>query len=97
MGDTLMNKKKCISQLSVENIEKYNGPLCEGWNSNEDCVGCELDCPNSVESTRQQDSKNTAKKILIKAKEFYNAPVSAVVAFNQLLDWIKTEYELEVE
>ena len=32
----------------------YDGPLCEGWNSNEDCVGCELDCPNAVKEVEMK-------------------------------------------
>lgn len=38
----------------------------------------------------------TAKKIYDKANDLYCKPISTVVAFNQLLDWLKTEFELEV-
>lgn len=47
---------KNVRELEVNALEKmfdeedckYDVPLCEGWNSEEDCIGCELDCPNAI-------------------------------------------------
>lgn len=55
-----MKVDKCIEYGMCDNCDQdpamcfnqgyceYEGPLCEGWNSVEDCVGCELECPNAV-------------------------------------------------
>lgn len=53
-------------------------------------------CRNSYISGYYIGKNDAAEKIYRKAKELYLENVSLVVAFNQLLDWIKTEYELEV-
>lgn len=44
---------KQVRELEVNALNKMfdeykQGPLCEGWNSKKDCVGCELDCPNAI-------------------------------------------------
>ena len=54
-------------------------------------------CRNSYISGYYIGKNETAEKIYRKAKELYDEPISTVVAFNQLLDWIKQHFELEVE
>ena len=53
-------------------------------------------CRNSYIGGYYIGRNETAKKIYDMANDLYCKPVSTVVAFNQLLDWLKTEFELEV-